>query len=93
MPPAPELEILALEEPDIKSVAHAWFGGEIGAASFLKALERHPGVNGLARIPLMLALLCRVYGETKPEKVPTTAEEKGTTSFPTGEVFLSLGGG
>lgn len=67
MPEAPELELLAFERPEVECFARVWFGDEEDAKPFLEALGDSSAVNGLARIPLMLSFLCRVYGQTQPE--------------------------
>ncbi len=55
-----ELELLAFDGPQIESFARAWFAD---ATPFLSMLQQTHQVRGLARIPLMLALMCRAYQE------------------------------
>jgi len=64
LPNAKELELLAFDWRRIESFTRVWFGQykEAGDA-FLGKLERHRQVKGLARIPLMLSLICRVCPE------------------------------
>ena len=64
IPDAQELELLAFEMPQTESFVHAWFGNDTDTANqFLAILRRSAQVRGLARIPLMLALMCRAYQE------------------------------
>ena len=60
IPDAHELELLAFDQPEIKAFVRAWFSDE-QADRFLEMLQ-NPAVRGLARIPLMLALMCRTAG-------------------------------
>jgi hypothetical protein len=58
-----ELELLAFERPEISAFVEAWFGvGTEAGRRFLARIDGEPQVRGLARIPLMLALLCRTAG-------------------------------
>jgi HEAT repeat protein len=57
---AQELELLAFDPPAIEAFVSAWFGaGDPTAGQFLEQLRQSNPVRGLARIPLMLALMCR----------------------------------
>ncbi len=60
LPEADELELLAFNTEQISSFVRTWFGKETRKATvFLQKLGKHPQSRGLARIPLMLMLLCR----------------------------------
>jgi HEAT repeat protein len=62
LPESRELELLVWEWHQIESFVYKWFGGaKREARRFLHRLRRHPPSRGLARIPLMLMLLCRAY--------------------------------
>jgi HEAT repeat protein len=64
IPDAQELELLAFERPQIEAFAHVWFGDDAETAEqFLAMLRQNHQVRGLARIPLMLSLMCRAYQE------------------------------
>jgi HEAT repeat protein len=69
-----ELELLAFERPEVESFARVWFGDdqETGNQFLAKQRESHQ-VRGLARIPLLLALICRVYSERKEKDQPFPA--------------------
>lgn len=56
------LELLAFERDEIVRYVAAWFPGKT-SQRFLETLDAHRSINGLARIPLLLALLCRAFGE------------------------------
>lgn len=59
-----ELELLAFDSPQTESFVSVWFGDDTQAANqCLAMLRQNPQVRGLARIPLMLTLLCRTYIE------------------------------
>jgi predicted NACHT family NTPase len=60
IPEAQELELLAFEQAQITAFAHVWFN-DARAERFLAMLQQNPAVRGLARIPLMLALMCRAF--------------------------------
>lgn len=60
IPDAQELELLAFDQPEIEAFVRVWFSDE-RADRFLEMLQ-NPAVRGLARIPLMLALMCRTAG-------------------------------
>jgi HEAT repeat protein len=61
---AKELELLAFDAKQIESFARVWFGSDTETANeFLTKIREQHQVRGLARIPLMLALLCRVYSQ------------------------------
>lgn len=73
VPGMQELELLAFDTRYIEAFTRVWFDDERNATlaqQFLALLREHPRVCGLARIPLMLALLCRAYQET-PMAFPT----------------------
>jgi HEAT repeat protein len=63
IPGAPELELLSFGRRQIEAFVRAWFGDRGGerSTSLLRELEHSYAMRGLARIPLMLALLCRAY--------------------------------
>lgn len=71
-PPLPnlqELELLAFDTPQTESFVSVWFGDDTRAANqCLAMLRRNPQVRGLARIPLMLTLLCRTYIECQEKQ-------------------------
>lgn len=59
-----ELELLAFDTPQIESFVRVWFDDDNDVAQqFLAMLRQNHQVRGLARIPLMLALMCRAYQE------------------------------
>ncbi len=60
IPGAFELELFAFDAPQIEAFARAWFKD---GKPFLALLERNPQVQGLARVPLMLTLICRLFAE------------------------------
>ena len=67
-----EVELVAWETPQIESFVRVWFGPDGRKGSeFLDRLQRVGQVQGLARIPLMLALLCKAF-ERKRLSLPTT---------------------
>jgi len=64
LPGAKELELLSFKRSAIESFAEIWFGEyQEKAKAFLRKLQSQPQIKGLARIPLMLGLLCRAYPE------------------------------
>jgi HEAT repeat protein len=63
-PGVQELELTAFDRPQIHRFARAWFGKE-RAAPFLGMLEANLPMRGLARIPLILTLMCRAFLEQK----------------------------
>lgn len=69
-PSAQELELLAFDTQHVDRFARVWFGttpqDAKTAERFLTALRQHPQVSGLAKIPLMLALMCRAFQDPKP---------------------------
>jgi predicted NACHT family NTPase len=66
IPQAQELELLAFDEVQVESFASVWFGSDTDTASqFLPLLRQNPQVQGLGRILLMLALMCRAYQERR----------------------------
>jgi hypothetical protein len=62
IPGARELELFAFDGPQVEAFAGAWFGD---AELFLASLRQSPQVGELARIPLMLTLLCRAFAERR----------------------------
>jgi HEAT repeat protein len=79
IPDMQELELLAFDSPQIESFVSVWFGDDArGASRCMAMLRQNPQVRGLARIPLMLTLLCRVYAVCK----------KGRRDFPNRRVEL-----
>jgi HEAT repeat protein len=62
----PTLQLLAFEHSEITRFVHAWFRQD-KALRFLDTLNVHRSINGLARIPLLLGLLCRVFDDPNPE--------------------------
>ena len=64
-----ELELLAFSPPLIEALAGALFNDEVYKKTFMESLQKHHQVEGLARIPLLLTLLCRVYKDD-PEQFP-----------------------
>lgn len=77
--PAPdwhELELLAFDTPQIERFTHVWFGPRGPAfTNLLDLLRRQVQLAGLARIPLMLALICRVFDESGDKDFPTQRVE------------------
>ena len=73
IPAAAELELIALDSPQIEALATAWFGKE-SARSFLNQLRQSPQAAGLSRIPLLLTLLCAVY-ENRQQSFPSIRAE------------------
>jgi HEAT repeat protein len=70
---AQELELIAFEQNQIEQFVQVWFDGEPdGSARFLALLEDLPPVRGLARIPLMLSLLIRMFTAKPAEDFPQT---------------------
>jgi predicted NACHT family NTPase len=66
IPGAQELEILAFDTPQIESFVRVWFRNKTQIATrFLALLRENDQLRGLARIPLMSALICRVFNESK----------------------------
>jgi predicted MPP superfamily phosphohydrolase len=66
VPKLQELELLAFNSPQTESFVSVWFGDDTQAANqCLAMLRQNPQMRGLARIPLMLTLLCRTYLECK----------------------------
>jgi HEAT repeat protein len=61
---AQELELVAFDQPQIDQFARAWFGVE-GTSPFIELLTKNPPMRGLARIPLILTLMCRAFLEKK----------------------------
>ncbi len=64
LPDGKEVELVAWKWEQIQSFVQVWFGTEEqNAKPFLRKLRKHPQFRGLAKIPLMLMLLCRAYPE------------------------------
>ena len=60
LPNSKELELLAFDWSHIESFIQIWFGKDVWEAKqFLARLRDHPQFRGLARIPLMLTILCQ----------------------------------
>jgi predicted MPP superfamily phosphohydrolase len=79
VPNLQELELLAFDSPQTESFVSVWFGDDTQAANqCLAMLRQNPQVRGLARIPLMLTLLCRTYLESQEKQ----------SDFPTHRVEL-----
>lgn len=69
VPDLQELELLAFDSSQTDSFVSAWFGDDTQAANqCLAMLRQNPQVRGLARIPLMLTLLCRTYFESQEKQ-------------------------
>ncbi|WP_229456267.1 NACHT domain-containing NTPase [Nostoc sp. CHAB 5715] len=60
-----EVEVADFDKQQIADFAHKWFQHKdpTKATEFPKALESQPGLQELATNPLLLTLLCLVYGE------------------------------
>ncbi|MFC1765388.1 HEAT repeat domain-containing protein, partial [Planctomycetota bacterium] len=59
---AMELELIAWDWSQIESFVNVWFEKDRQrAGTFLRKLKRHSQFRGLARIPLILNLLCQAY--------------------------------
>lgn len=60
-----EVEVADFDKDQIADFAYKWFqhADPTKATEFPKALEAHPGLQELATNPLLLTLLCLVYGE------------------------------
>ena len=69
VPRAEELELMPFGEDETDAFVRAWFAGTDKARPFLDRLQQSQAVRGLARIPLMLLLLCRSY-EREGGKLP-----------------------
>ena len=66
IPGAQELELLAFDQEQIEHFVQAWFHEQPEhATQFLTQLRQQAPVRGLARIPLMLSLLCRSYNDNR----------------------------
>jgi NACHT domain len=62
IPDAVELELLPFGQRELENFARIWFRDHPERArSLTQFLEQHPPLRGLARIPLMLAIICRVF--------------------------------
>jgi DNA-binding winged helix-turn-helix (wHTH) protein len=72
-----ELELLAFDPSQTEAFVRAWFKGERRkqGVELLSLLRQNPQIRGLARIPLMLALICRAY-------------QGGVLTFPTRRAVL-----
>ena len=70
---AQELELIAFEQNQIKQFARVWFDSEPDSSErFLALLEEFPQIRGLARIPLMLSLLSRMFTSKRTKAFPQT---------------------
>jgi HEAT repeat protein len=59
---AAEVELLAFGRPEVEAYAARWFGSDPERGKvFVALLDRHDQVNGLAKIPLLLTLLCLIF--------------------------------
>jgi HEAT repeat protein len=67
IPELKELELLAFDWPQVELFARVWFGNETYYPEFPAKIRKRHQVRGLARIPLMLALLCRVYTQCEED--------------------------
>ena len=76
IPDARELELFAFDWPQIEAFARAWFGD---AEPFLAMLRQNPQVQGLARIPLMLTLMCRAHEEQRRHPAAPTERSGAPT--------------
>ena len=64
IPAAHELELIAFDFEQVRNFVEVWFGASPDRAiRFLSQLQQCHTIRGLARIPLMLALMCRVFEE------------------------------
>jgi len=70
IPGAKELELLAFNEPEIGSFAGIWFADPEKANRFLAMIRGNHQLRGLARIPLMLSLMCRAYDQREEDGKP-----------------------
>ena len=61
---AQELELIPFDQLQIDRFARAWFGDEC-SSPFLDTLSKNAPMRGLARIPLILTLICRSFLEKK----------------------------
>ena len=69
IPDARELELFAFDWPQIEAFARAWFRDP---EPFRVMLRQNPQVQGLARIPLMLTLMCLAHEEQRRHPAPLT---------------------
>ena len=65
VPNAKELELLPFGPAESEAFVGVWFGNAAKARPFLGHLRESPAVRGLARIPLMLLLLCRSFEQSE----------------------------
>jgi HEAT repeat protein len=65
VPGAQEAELVAWDEAQVESFVNVWFSPE-EANEFLTHLGSRPQVRGLARIPLMLTLMCKSCEQKHP---------------------------
>ena len=65
VPNAKELELLPFGLAESEAFVGVWFGNAAKARPFLDHLRESPAVRGLARIPLMLLLLCRSFEQSE----------------------------
>ena len=74
---AKELELLPFEVEQIKNFTKVWFDADKAKDKrFHELLENQPQTAGLAQIPLMLSLLCKLFDEqTNEEHFPETRGE------------------
>jgi HEAT repeat protein len=100
IPKARELELLAFETSQVEGFARVWFDGDslrtlkpsdssAAIGPFLGMLRENHQVRGLARIPLMLALICRVWSATTSSRSKADRQNpEPQTRFPTRRVEL-----
>jgi predicted NACHT family NTPase len=68
-------ELLPFDQPRIEGFARAWLGKRAGR--FMNQLKDEPAVRGLAQVPLLLTLLCRMQEEPhrRPAPLPSRRGE------------------
>jgi HEAT repeat protein len=59
----PELELVAFTADEVRGYVKAYFGPDPRGTALRKQLDAHPGIFGLAQIPLFAALICLVFSE------------------------------
>lgn len=64
LPFGTEVEILPFDAEHIDAFVEHWFSDEASVRATLQGhLARHPKIRGLARVPLLLSLICRNFQE------------------------------
>ncbi len=72
---ATEVEILAFRPHEIDAFVATWFENDNSRLTQLaEELQKHHQIGGLARIPLLLALICRIFEEPNA-KLPVRRAE------------------